>query len=266
MLLRHQWRREAPGLLGWSLALSATMVPTVLLVQLLLTGNTAEELTRLLQQLPPTLLSFLGQSTKMMTLNAWMISLVFRTLAPLLLTVYTALGSLSILTRDMDTRNMDFLLALPVRRYQVLLNRFAVLASNLAVLHAVLLASVGVGVMLLGHRPDWSIYAVMALNGFLVQLALASLLLAVTVLVDDYTRGLFVTIGAGLALYSLPVAIEPVSRLGPLRKLSVFAYAQPAEVMKTGAIPPADAAVLVAATLALTMCSVLLFERKQLSA
>lgn len=266
MLLRHYWRREVPGLLGWGVALTATVLPMLLLVQLILSSDGMQELTSLLEQLPPSLRAFMGGTAEMVTMNGWVTSQVFRTLAPLLLTLYTALGTLSILTKEMDGRTMDFLLSLPVRRSQVLLSRFLVLACNLGILHAVLLGCVGMGILLLGYQPDWQAYGLMSLNGYLVQLALAGLLLTATVFVDDYNRGLFTTIGAGLGLYFLPLAIESGSSLSWLRRLSFFAYAQPDEVIRAGAIPWADAVPLAVACVVLTVLAVRLFERKQLSA
>lgn len=266
MLLSHHWRREASGLLGWSIAIAATVLLMVMVVKAFLSGDAAREMSHVLEQLPAAFRSLLGGTEALMTVNGWVVAYVFRTMMPLLLTIYTALGTIGILTKEMDARTMDFLLSLPVQRWQVVLSRFLVLALNLLILHAVLLVTLGVGIQLVGYEPTWPEYALLALNSYLIQLALASLLLLVTVFVDDYTRGLMITVGTGLALFVLPVAIEPGSDLSWLRWISVFAYAQPAEVMKTSAIPWSDVGPLLVAILVFTLLAVQLFERKQLSA
>ncbi|MGE5485861.1 MAG: ABC transporter permease subunit [Ignavibacteriales bacterium] len=266
MLIRQHWRREAPSLISWSIILFTTMLPMTLSVELVLRGTGMEQISRLLEQLPPALRSFMGPTAGQVTLNMWAISLVFRTMAPLLLTIYTAMATLTILTREADAGVMDFLMALPIRRSRLMLSRFLVLVCNLAILHAVLLSAASLGAVLLGYELALRQYALIAANGYLVQLALASLLLVVSIFVDDYTQGLFVTIGLGLGLYFLSVTVEPRSSLAWLGKISFFSYSRPDEIMRTGVIPWSDSAVLAGAVVVLVVAAAWLFERKQVSA
>jgi len=265
MLIAQQWRRQVASLVGWSVTLFTTTLLTLLAVKSLLTGPSLGQLTLLIEQLPPALRAYMGVTPGEVTVNTWVISLVFRTIAPLVLTVYTALAALSVLTRDMDAGVADFLLALPLRRERLLLSRFLVAVLNIAVLHGALLLSVFLGTRMVGYEPRWREYALMVLNSYLVQAALLSLVLLITVFVTDYTQGLFVALGLSLGLYFLSLAIEPGTKLAGLRWLSVFTYSRPNEVMRTGGIPPGDAAVLLISFVCLLAAAVFLFNSKQIS-
>ncbi len=265
MLIAQQWRRQASGLLGWSVALFATTLLTLLAVTSLLAGPSLEQITLLIEQLPPALRAYMGVTAGEITVNTWVISLVLRTVAPLVLTVYTALAALSVLTRDMDQGVADFLLALPLRRERLLLSRFSVVVFNIAILHGTLLLGVLLGTRMIGYEPRWREYALVVLNGYLVQAALASLVLLVTVFLDDYTQGLFAALGMSLGLYFLALTIEPGTKAAGLRWVSFFTYARPNEIMRTGGIPPGDAAILLISFACLLAAAILLFGRKQIS-
>lgn len=266
MLFRQYWRREALGLLGWAATLFLMVLPMVALYPVFMNSDSMKEITRLMEQMPPVLRAYLGGTVNLTTVDGWVQVEIFNALIPLVVLVYTAMAAVGVLTKESDQKTMDFLLALPVRRSSLVLSRFFGLALNLALLHGVILAGTGLGVALIGYTPNWQGYAWVLLNGYLVTLALAALLLTVSVFLDDYPRALMTTIGLALALHFLPIAFEADSTLAWLRKLSFYAYYNAGQVLQTGAIATGDALVLVTAAVGFTALATWLFERKQLSA
>ncbi len=266
MLLRQYLRREAGGLLGWSLSIPALVFPVVGLYRVMVNNGSLTELTHMIEQLPAPLKAMMGGNLQFSILDAWLQAQVFGFLVPLVLAVYTALAALGVLTRETDDRTMDFLLALPVRRSSIILSRLGGLALNLAVLHGVLLVSVSGAVALIREAPDWPGYALILFNQYLIYVALAALLVLVTVFVDDFQKGLMATLGVSLSMFLLPHIITPGSPLDSVTRLSLFHYYQPGEVLAHGALPWSDVLLLLAVLVVCAGGAVWLFNRKQLSA
>lgn len=265
MLFRQYLRREAGTLLGWAVSLVAIVLPLVGAFRLMMNSDGMKELSRVFEQLPPALRVMFGGTANFTLLDGWLQAQVFNFVIPLVLAVYTAMATLGILTREMDGHTMDFLLALPIRRSELLLSRLGGLALNLGFLHLILLGSIGLGVRLIGEQPHWQAYALTLVNEYLVYLALACLLLLVTVFIDDYQRGLMTTVGAALLLYLVPHTIDAGSSLSWLRQVSLFAYFDPGAILRTGSLVWRDLLTLLVATAGLTALATWLFERKQLS-
>lgn len=266
MLMRHYARREFGSLIGWTVGLFAYVFPAVLIFQLMMNSDGMRELARVVEQLPAPLQAMFGGEMGLTSMNGWLTAQLFGLLLPLGLLLYTATASVSILTKEMDGRTMDFLLALPIRRSQVVLHRLTVLAGNLALLHFLMIGTIGLGVGLLGHEPNWRLYGLVMFNSYLMNLAVAGLMLTVTVFIDDYTRGILATVGLALFTFFFSVLLDAKAELAFLRKISLHAYYQPKVIMAEGALVTSDIAVLVVAAVALTGLGLWLFNRKQLSA
>jgi ABC-2 type transport system permease protein len=266
MLLRHYLRREAGALLGWCLVLPVIIFPTMAVYRLMANSDSMRELNRMIAQMPAALRGVVGADVSLALVDGWLHSLIFGSVVPLLLVVYTALAALGVLTREMDGHTLDFLLALPIRRANVLLSRLGGVALNLAVLHGVLLITVGGAVAAIGEQPHWRVYALVLLNQYLIFTALAALLVLISIFLDDLQKALITTLAIGLAMVFLPHIITPDSPLAVLSRLSLFHYYQPQAVLAHGALPWSDVAVLLTVLVAAGGAAVWLFNRKQLSA
>jgi ABC-2 type transport system permease protein len=266
MLARDYWRREAGGLIGWIVALVVIILPSVALYQVMMNSDNMRELTRLIDSLPPPIRAMLGGDAGLTTMSGWLQATVFSLMLPLMALIYAALSSVSILTREMDRRTMDFLLALPIRRSQVILHRFGVQALNLAFMHAVALLAVGVGVGLIDQVPQWQSYSIAMANSYLMALAALALLVCITVFLDEYSRALMTTLGVAMAIYFLPIVLDQKSPVAFVTNLSLVAYYNPREVLTNGAVPSQDLLILGLLTIFFVWLSVRLFDRKQLTA
>lgn len=266
MILRHYLRREAGALLGWCLSLPVIIFPMMGIYRLMANSDSMRELDRIIAQMPAALRAIIGGDVPLTLVDGWLQSLVLGSVVPLLFAVYTALAAVGVLTKEMDGRTMDFLLALPLRRSNVLLSRLGGLAVNLAALHGVLLLSVGGAVAAIGEQPHWRTYALVLLNQYLIFVALAALLVLISIFLDDLQKAMITTLAVGLAMVFLPHMITPESQLAGLSRLSLFHYYRPQAVLADGALPWADVAMLLMVLVACGGAAVWLFNRKQLSA
>lgn len=104
-------------------------------------------------------------------------------------------------------------------------------------------------------------------NMFLVLTSIGSLLLSVSLFIDDYPRGVAVMEGLAVALFFAGTALEGGGGFKEsLRSLLPFHYFNPPAIISGGGFPWADAAVLAAVSLVFLGLAVYQFGRKQIAA
>ncbi|OLT31687.1 ABC transporter permease [Actinomadura sp. CNU-125] len=190
---------------------------------------------------------------------------VFGLLVPLLAVFYGAATGARMISADEESGHLDLLLAHPVGRIRLLLQRFAALAVGAVVIAAAVLAgllavrtSAGLGTVSAGE------FAAQA-----VQLALLTLLFGAlaTGLGAATGRGratvFGVTAGIGVAAYAVN-GFAPQIGADRLRELTPFHYYIGGEPLKNG-LRPVDAAVLAAATLLVMAVGAWRFTRRDLA-
>ncbi|TDD85128.1 ABC transporter permease [Actinomadura darangshiensis] len=189
---------------------------------------------------------------------------VFGLLVPLLATFYGAATGARTISADEESGYLDLLLAHPIGRARLLLQRFAALAAGAlliggAVLAAMLAVRDGADLGSVGAGG----FAAQTLNLTLLALlfgALATGLGAATGLTRATVFG--VTAGLGVAVFALN-GFAPQIGAGGLRYLTPFHYYIGGEPLKNG-VQVADAAVLAAASAVLIAAGTWRFVRRDL--
>lgn len=265
-LLRQHVKEERVSLLIWSLVIGLLSVYIVLLWRMMEGTAVLADLEVMMQQLPEPIRAIIASQASLRTLNGWIQGIGFGQWLAIPLTVYTALLAAGILSREMDRRTIEFLLALPVSRAQVLLTRWGGMAIALAVLHLVHVLTLIVSVKAVGEVPSTGAYLLAELNSYLLYLALGSLFLLVSLFVDDYGRAVTVTLGAGFGLYFFHIASEgQTGVVEAVRGALPFAWYDPAAILMGGQTPWSDMVLLALLTGAALGLSVYLFQRKQIT-
>nr|WP_280953562.1 ABC transporter permease subunit [Symbiobacterium terraclitae] len=179
--------------------------------------------------------------------------------------LYGALLALSVVTREVDRRTVDFLLSLPVGRTRLLGARVAVLLVNLTLMVAAVWAAFRLDMAAQGYQGSWGHFGAAMVNLWLLAVAFSCVILAASMWVDDYSMGVKLFLGAVAFAYLMEFVLKgaTVSRAG--RVLSPFSYVDVARVLRTGAFA-ADALVLALAAAAGLAISFWAFKRKQFPA
>jgi ABC-2 type transport system permease protein len=255
---RAQWR----GLLIWSAIAAALMLlftraaPAILKDDMLL---------RQMSRMPEPLQAMMGIPRGLSAPDAF-VAMQVGPYSALLLSLFAVLQALSVVTREVDRRTVEFLLALPVQRRQVLLARAATGALYTAVLGFVIWAAVRTDLSVQGIASSGAGLTFMLLTHFWMAMALGAIALLASIWIDDYSLGVksFLGLVVGSFFVEMVLRAAEVSRAG--RLLSPFSYADAIAIFRSGAPHWGEIAGLAAVAAAALLLSLSAFERKQIAA
>lgn len=261
-LLKQQWKNDRGSLLGWSLLMVFVSWLLVYMFRIMVDTGIVGDLNRAMESLPPAVRALWGLQGTAVTLSGWVQAMLYHGLFLVVLATYTSLYVAGLITREADQHSLEFLLSLPVGRDQVLLTRWAGLVSGLAFLSLVhwLTVTLSAGGEVGTAALFWA-----DVNLFLVFTALGGLLLVVSLFVDDYPRGVGISMGISLLLFLLSAIEGAQGILAAVQKMLPFYYLNPAEVIGRGQFPGRDMLVLAAASLVFLVLAIYVFRRKQIA-
>jgi ABC-type transport system involved in multi-copper enzyme maturation permease subunit len=218
----------------------------------------------MLTSLSPTLRAIIGDLSALSTTRGWVQMEVYSWL-PLLLAYYAAASAVAVVTREIDRGSYEFLFALPVPRWKVVLGRVAALVLGLFVVHAGLFFAVWGGLLWIGQPPEPLVYLRPAALSFALLFSLSMLCLLLSAFLSDSGRALFTGIGAVFGLYILNFGLKAANKGEWLRKWSFFGRYTFDASLKAAGFPWEDFLVLTIYGLVLLGASVALFERRELT-
>lgn len=263
VLFKQQLRSDRGNLIGWAIGLAALTWFMVIMYDSLTASGTLHDLMEALQAMPAAMQAWLAGGTPIVTFSGFVAGTLYGATLPVLLAIYVGLYAPSIVTRDVDQHNMEFLLSLPVRRASVIVSRWLAFVAGLAGLLSVQWLTM---VAVSGGRGDAVRYLIADLNLFLLFATVGGLLMFVTVFVDDQSRGLGASMAIALGLYFVYLVTEQAKgTLLTLRGALPFAHFVSGDIISFGKMPWGDLVGLAVAALVLLAATVVAFERKQIA-
>lgn len=247
------------GILGWSLGIAmaaavyAAFYPSI----------RSPEMAAALENYPQAMIEAFGLSD-MISPAGYLQSTVFGIIGPILLLIFAISTGAQAVAGDEERGTLDLLLAYPVSRTQVLLQRFAALAVALLLIGATMF------VMLIAlNRPSELELPVSHLAAMVIQLGLlglsfGALALMTGALTGRRTLALAVAAGVGVVSYFANTLAPRVEGLAWARRLSPFYYYAGGEPLRYG-FQAGDAAILLLLTVALIGAGVVGFNRRDLA-
>lgn len=257
--VRDGWK----SMLGWGIGMGMLGFFIVALMQ---DSELLEQYSKLLSQLPPVFLQFMGASdAAMFTSVEGYIGSLYVSYAMLMLSVYAVIVGLNITANDEDEGILDVFMSLPIKRQDVIIEKYAAFA----------LISVGVVAFCF-------ILPAIAMIAFNVEVNLAKIfvsvltiypgllfLIAITALVSVVVRRKMTAVGIVtgfiVASYFLNLLGGAASEsiLATLRGLSIFYYSDGQSVILDTFSPLGLIAVLLV-SLVLVGLSITMFERRDI--
>lgn len=255
--LRHSWLQA----LYWGLGLGLMALLVVLVLPLMDYNKMAE----LIQNLPPFVRAAVGvgDDLEYAFSTEGMIAVGFFGKLALIFAVYPAVVGMRVIANEEDAGILDVVLTLPVRRWQVLLERFLAYLATLLIICGLVFLGLWAGAQLAGQALDLGKLAVSALN----LLPTLTLVLAFTVFAGALIGRRTVALTVVTLFVVGSFALETVGGMAKgtaaegLRSLSFFAYFDALGVMRSG-LAAANVVVLVGAAAALLAGSVWAFQRR----
>jgi ABC-2 type transport system permease protein len=259
-LLRKTLRDQQRAFAAWGLGVAGIAVmytafyPSV--------RNSAAGLQRFVEKLPDALKSLLGDFT---TPAGYLRSETFSALGPILFLVFAVGAGARAIAGEEEGRTLDLLLSTPIRRSQVLLDKWVSMVVTTFGLAVVL----GLTIALVGPPFDLHVAIVDLASSCLMLFLLAITFGTIALAVGCFTgrRALADGITGGLATltYVLNVLSTAVPALAPLRPLSPFRwYLEPNPLIH--GVTAVSVLVLVAITALAFVAAWFSFERRDLRA
>lgn len=172
------------------------------------------------------------------------------------------------IAREIERGTILMLLARPLPRYLVVSAKALAILLGLVTLMALGLAVTIIASNLAGvaEGVNWVPFLWVTLNGFLVFLAIAGYSLAISAATSDGGQVISRAAAVTLAFYFLDFLAtlwEPAEKAG---LVSLFHYYRPSDILRTGTAPWSHLVVLAGVAIACLAASVLIFQRRDISA
>jgi ABC-2 type transport system permease protein len=205
--------------------------------------------------------AFMGESTDFASATTYFNSELFAFMSPLFVMIFGIGLAAGQIAGEEENGTLSLLLAYPVSRSRLLLQKLGVLVVGTVVLCGAHLAAMALGDALVGL--DLPSGGMLGAHVSLLLLGLAVSTVAFAAGAATGRRGLTVAVGAavGVVAYLLHVVSPMVESLAWMRKLSLFYYYGGAEPLRLG-LRPGYAAVLLAVIVAAAAVAWLTFVRR----
>lgn len=257
---RYYGRRRVKGSLALTVGLA---VLTALYVYMFPSISESVDLEAYIQSLPPAVQAAFGAQS-IGTIEGFLAAELYSFGIVLLMGLYLAYSAASVIADDVEDDRMDMLLALPVTRSKVLLEKFSALLVPIAIVNAVLPIVVYLCVLAIGESLSVVDLLMVHLLSVPYLLATAAIGLLASVWFDRTSLAQRAGMGAvfGLFLIDSVVANTDFSALGAL---SPTRYYDPAAILVHSEYDLVGAAVLLAGAAILVASSRAYFRRKDIT-
>lgn len=261
-ILLKTLRDQRRALGWWSLGI-VTLVCSVLPFYPSIRDN--EQYNQLLDTLPEQLRAVLLAGAQDITSPAgYLNSQLFSLLVPLLLLIYAIGFGANTIAGEEERHTLDLLLAHPLRRGQVVIEKFAALVLAVALLGLVLWVSLWSGALIVDMAIGIGQLASATLGGVLLGILFGGLALALGAATGNrsLSSGIAAVVAFGsYLLYSFSAFVD---RLKPYREASPFTWYIGNEPLRNG-LPLGHVAALIATTLVLLSVAIWTFERRDVA-
>ena len=255
-------RDQRRALIWWALGLLATVLVTVAFWPTIQAN--AEQFTQFLENLPASLRDLFGVND-FVTPAGYLQARLFSFLGPILMLVLAIGAGARAIAGEEESGTLDLLLTTPIRRRDVVVQKFVAMLIAVATIVAV----TWVSLIALGPLFDLTVpadgLAAACLNLLLLALAFGTIALAIGSATGS--KGLATGASSGVALltYLLKSFAPSVDWLEPFRVLSPFYHYIDHDPLRQG-VNAGDVVVLAAVTVVALVVALVTFERRDLAA
>jgi len=208
-------------LLGWSIGFTALSFYLFYVYPFI---NRAGELLKMLDKLPPVIKNLIGKNNFMATPEGFFNLQPFSILAPLLFIIFAIAKGSDAIAGEEERGTLDLLLANPLQRWQVVMEKFLAHASALFILGLVFWLSMAAGTWLFTIVVGWRRLAEVIFSCFLLGLIFLTLPLALGCLTGKRKFSVGISSGFAVVTYLINAYAPMVEALQPYRIFSPFYY------------------------------------------
>jgi ABC-2 type transport system permease protein len=214
-------RDQRWSLLGWSIGLAALSLYLLYVYPFM---NRAGELLKVLDNLPPVIKNLIGKHNFMATPEGFLNLQPFSILAPLLFIVFAIAKGSDTTAGEEERGSLDLLLANPLQRWQVVVEKSLAHSLALFMLGVVFWISLAAGTRLFSIAVDWWHLAEVIFSCFLLGLIFFTLSLLLGCLSGKRKFSIGVSGGFAVVTYLINAYAPMVEVLRPYTIFSPFYY------------------------------------------
>jgi ABC-2 type transport system permease protein len=259
-VLRYEGEHRLKSALGISVAFSLLAMLFVPFAPLITTDIAASaEFQQVMAELPQPFIEAFGLQS-MTSLEGLLAGEFYTLLWAVFFGLYLAYTAAGSIRGDIDADRMDVLLANPVSRTTVLIEKFLSLLVPILVASVITPTAIYVGTLFI--EPSIAVEELIMVHALSIPylLCCGAIGLVLSVLLDDKDTAQNAAIGVLFALYLFQSFI-PVTDYGWLANIAPMTYFDANEIMLEGSYDFTSAAILLAATLVLIAVSQFRFTR-----
>jgi ABC-2 type transport system permease protein len=262
VLLKQQWRADRWTVLTWCVVVAFLTWMASGLYKVLNESGLLTQFQSLVLTMPPAFRALFG-TEDFNLFGTFVASIEYNALMAITFMIFVATYVPGLISKEVDQRSSEFLLSLPVKRSMVLASRWLSMALSLAIITVVQWATL---LIVTGEQAQPVPYLWASINMYLLFLQVGTLLLLVSVFVDDYPRSTAVCAGLVVLLFFYHgMTEEATGLLSAVRKGLPFARFDPGSVIGNGVVPVIDMTLLALGTAAILLMAVWAFDRKQVA-
>ena len=265
-LFRQYFRAQRAGLLIWvgsngvlAWVLASTSKPMEL------GGTLGSFMSKLADKFPPGLRGMFGLVPGLSPIDSLIQAKIGIWLA-IILPVYACILAASAVSREVDRGTAGFLLALPVRRRDILIARWAVMAANLGLIAFSTWGALYVGLKMSSAVANFTGYFWMTAQAWFLGLAAGSLAMLGSMWAREYDGALRWALASVGVLFTVDLGMRVAEMPKLARFFNPFTYFDSLQPLLRKSLVWGDAAVLLGASLVSLWLAVRVFESKQIEA
>ena len=257
-ILLKALRDQQRGLFWWFVGIVTLMFVTVLLYP---SVGAAPEMELLFEDLPPAIEIFVGEIADITSPEGYLNSQLFALVVPILFMIYCIGQGSGAIAGEEAAGTMDLLLANPVPRWVLVLEKFGAMLAGGIVLGLANVVGIAAGVIIVDMDVSLGRVSETTLGALLVGYLFGALSLLLGAWTGKRGLSIGVSVGVGVATYLLDGFALLVDWLEPYRYLSPFHYYTNNDPLYNG-LDPVDSLVLIVLTAVFVAGAVFTFQRR----
>ena len=263
IVARKTLRDQRRALVGWTIGMAglvlmyAAFYPSI-------KGN-ASQLNRYLESLPKAFKEMIGRAGDITSPAGYLQSEVFSIMAPLLLLIFAIGAGARATAGEEEAGTLDLLLATPIQRGRVVLEKFGAMVAAATGIGVVLWVALALAGPLAGLHVAFANLAAATISAVLLGIAFGSMALLIGCWRGHKGLSIAITVSLAVVTYLLDILAPLVERAKALQLLSPFYYYIGHNPLRDG-FSVDHAFVLVAIAAVALVLALVAFDRRDLAA
>jgi ABC-2 type transport system permease protein len=264
MLIFHrEWRRSVKAMLVWAAILSALIV--LMLSMFPQFAENQQALNDMLEAYPESLRKAFGMNELNFGTMIGFYGIEAYLLVTLIGSVYAALSASGILVKEEDDKTIEFLLAKPVTRAEIVAGKLGTVVCNLLAFNAILTLAALIGFQFGDDPVPVRPFVWLAVGAFLLHLTFAAAAFLMSALLRRSRNIISISLALVFLSYALDIAAGISDRLSGLKHLSFFHYVDAAELIRHGAMDLTYAAIMGILIVLCAAAAFICYQRKDIT-